>query len=153
MAVFSAEADNPRPPTESEAADVVAESDAKYLTEGARSEFCRSRGVDYDRYRRCATDVRALERAMRLEPASPPPSADEIVAMLQQQQQSRPDASIDLSVECINDDFGLVRVRVKWLSEEAHETLERFGRCPLCLDTGHNLRMCPHLPDELRPFS
>lgn len=147
-----------RVPTPSDADAIVAEADARYESPGARSEFSRSRGVDYERFKRFALEVRMLERAFVSESspgAGAPPTRE--AALLPRPERTRPPTA-ELCLEAIEaeDDSGdvvRVRVRVVGLTEQAHESLELAGRCPLCRRRGHALRMCPHVPSELRPFA
>lgn len=68
--VFSVSSDDAErrdsPTTADEADEIVGEAETTYASDGARSEFCRARGVDYDRFKRCAQDVRTLERAIKI---------------------------------------------------------------------------------------
>ena len=131
-------------PTASEAAAVVVDAESRFASLGARAEFCRSQGIDYDRFRRCARHVCALERAFAAAGGLKVP--DDKVSDV---------GAPELIIESIGDSSGGVRVRVRvsGLSNGDHDALDRAGRCPLCRHTGHRLRMCPHVPDELRPFA
>jgi hypothetical protein len=138
-------------PTASEAAEVVGDAEARFASLGARAEFCRSHGIDYDRFRRCAPLVCALERALAA--AAGPNVPDENVSHMFDF--SSDVGAPELVIESIGDSSGGVRVRVRvaGVSNGDHDALDRAGRCPLCRHSGHRLRMCPHVPDELRPFA
>ena len=158
--------------TANEANEIVAEAEATFDSAGARAEFCSSHGVAYDRFKRCATIVRSLERAYVSEcndaaateslapssesaSATPATSATASSAKTRRPERYSTNLPAELFLESIGDGRGGVRVRVRivGISDKAHESLELAGRCPLCRRKGHRLRMCPHVPAELRPFS
>lgn len=47
---------------------------------------------------------------------------------------------------------GGIRIRVTGMSDATFDAMQRVDRCPLCRRRGHRLTLCPHMPDDLRPF-
>ena len=181
-AVFSADASSPiKKPNE--ACEVAADADQRYATISAKIEYCRSRGVDYERAVRCASTVRMLERIYAPTTARTPASAsssrgdayagvegDNVEGEGVEGEDVEGDGADveaddgpggngapatlvvvqDACIEALGD--GSVRVRVVGMTEDVFMAMERVGRCPLCRRRGHGLKLCPHLPDDLRPF-
>ena len=52
-------------PTANEASEIIVEAEALYESTGARSEFCKSKGISYERVLMYATHVRMLERILQ----------------------------------------------------------------------------------------
>ena len=98
--------------------------DAERLYEGtsARIEYCKSKGVDYENVIAYADVIEKLASAV--------------------------DSKKHLLVRC--DESGKVQIIIGNTSSYSSSTTG-LG-CPLCLDRKHRLALCPHLPDELRPF-
>jgi hypothetical protein len=169
-AVFSADATCPilRP---NDACEVAQCADDLFASWGARAEYCRSRGVDYGRVIKNADDVRLLERSLladdtdsatsststttrtRFKPVRtpPPPTAEQQQEQQEQQEWQEQQEQESPKAEAVADD-GRVRVRIVGMSNTTFAAMMRAGRCPLCARRDHRLAMCPHLPDELRPF-
>lgn len=175
LAAFSSSRDS-RVLGPKEVAKVLAEAEAAYDAPGARAEYCLSvHGVVYDRAVRCLPEVLALERAILLDQqqdaspldeASPQQAAAEaqgegegeadaegevaIPALLPKPPRSR--ALMEVALEVDGRD-GTIRVCIAGMPASAIEAFERAGCCPLCRREGHRFALCPHLPNELRPFA
>jgi len=92
----------------------------------ARIERCRSEGVDYERAEAYASVVMALYTGID-------PSAQFHVV--------------------VDDVTYHVRIMIGNSTSDLDMDPAHAGcMCMLCLSTHHTLRLCPHLPDELRPF-
>lgn len=171
LAAFSSSRDS-RVLGPNEVAKVLAEAEAAYAAPGARAEYCLSvHGVVYDRAVRCLPDVLALESALLLDhqaappdapipdpphpphPPSPSPQAEDVApvpALLPKPPRSR--ALMEVALEVDGSD-GTIRVCIAGMPASALEAFERAGCCPLCRRDGHRFALCPHLPNELRPFA
>ena len=115
-----------------EASAVLIDAEAMPLSESARIEYCKSRGVDFARAALYVPILAGLERTMTT------------------------DADADASIQkaCVDvSRAGSRRVRIIGMSEAAFLSMVSSGRCPLCGHDGHLLGMCRHLPDDLRPFA
>jgi hypothetical protein len=131
-----------------EAAKIVQEAETAFQASGARAEYCRSHGIDYERFKRSELAVRALDRVFFAEEDD----GDAVVVVEA--------AAIDGDVDMLTlwadggDSSGevLMRVRVVGPSFSEREECEGAPVCPLCRSKGHGRVMCPQVPCDLRPF-
>jgi hypothetical protein len=113
-------------------ADIVRVADSEHAGVSARIERCRASGVDYLNGVRYTAFVASLYASMR------------------------PEAQF--RVVC-NDVTYEVRIVIGNRSDVEGDVPHPPGptgcimQCPLCLSAKHRLALCPHLPDDLRPFA
>jgi len=130
--------------TPSEALSTVAQAISHYGSEGARVEYCRWHGVDYERTLTYAAIVQALDCALEANDVLPPNVVPLLLAP-----PKRPQEVGTPTIEVVNTKL---RVRIDGVSDAAFNAMVRMGCCPLCRQKIHTLSMCPLLPNELRPF-
>ena len=114
-------------------------------SESARIEYCNSLGVDYSRAAKYVPIVASLERLLGSEDTEPMDLKDQNIAV--------PMAVDDATAIFDVTETGTTRVRIIGMSEAAFLSMLSSGRCPMCGHDGHLMAMCPHLPDDLRPFA
>jgi hypothetical protein len=106
--------------------EIVTLAKMRHAGLSARIERCRSEGVDYERAEAYASVVMALYTGIA-------PSAQFHVVL--------------------DEVTYHVKIVIGNLSANLDVDPAQAGRmCMLCLSSHHTLRLCPHLPDELRPF-
>ncbi len=135
--------------TPSEALSTVAQAISHYGSEGARVEYCRWHGVDYERTLTYVAIVQALDCALKaLDDVRPPNVVPLLLAP-----PKRPQEVGTPTIEVVRGGGNMkLRVRIDGVSDDAFNAMVRMGCCPLCRQKIHTLSMCPLLPNELRPF-
>jgi hypothetical protein len=150
----------------------VLEAERSYAHEGARIEFCRSRGVDWEGALRVLRDVKHLERLLRASPLppprrppsppppSPPPPPPQTPPVLKRPNRhfKRSPGYAEVRVGGVGEDgHGCAnasvngRMRILGMSQDDLRRLVRDGRCPLCLGfPRHSVRLCPLVPAHVR---
>ena len=138
-----------------EAVRVIAEAEGAFEGHGARVEYCRAKGVDYERSLRYIPVLQSLENAfesdgesatLRNPPLWPPLNRNHLLS-----DQSSRIPYLEVRTPYLEVRTG-VRVRIAGMSDEEFDQIVREGKCPLCCRDRHELVMCPMMPNEMKPF-
>jgi hypothetical protein len=160
------------PPRPKYALKVIRDAQDAFVAPGARAEYCRTKGIDYERSVKYLPIIEHLERAystneeeeqtaltLYSKPELPltsqhsnDPKESEMVVSVQK-------GHPYLEMRTFPDGAGpeiegqyMVRVRIMGMSDETFYRIVKEGRCPLCGKMAHSLAMCPIMPKEMRPF-